>query len=865
MNTNARQLVTKTMIALLLGWAVSTDAAIRYVAPDGSGTNGQSWATAYRNLQTAIDDAEVADGDEIHVKEGRYVLDRAVKVNKAVKILGGYSGASAERDAQLFVTTLDAIERTFHGFVVTSNAQIDGFTITGGNASYNSDIDGGGMLITNCSASVTNCVFVKNASYRWGGAVALSGADGTVVTDCTFTGNVAGARGGAIHTYDSDCVISRCVFTRNEATADTEGWGGGIMNDQGAPSITGCTFTENSAFRGAAICNWQSRAIVESCTFADCNALTACGGGVYNAGGSPTISKCLFRDNDVTNWGGAIFDEFSDATVTDCILWKNSAMVHGGAVYLGGNSDLAAMYPTFVNCTLYGNKASRGGALYSYGCAATLWNCILWGNEAFGGDDGIYNNTLAFSAATSAFFCDIQGDEVYPGEGNLCADPLFQDPATGDFQMQSGSPCIDAGSGTPSIETLDYEGNRRVVDGDEDGSSIVDLGALEFQIPTEVSHPYRGEILQTVAYDSPDDTSATYVFSMMLETDDTVDRIEFRTPNSDNTCVIPNDSQTSSKDVTTSHALRDGKYVWQYRAEMDSPAALEGYGNGTYRITLYYQGDSQYEIQVPYAMATYDKAIASPTQRPRILSPVSRGSMGSPVTATWDMCTDTIANTICLTITDSATGQEVAADAFDTGAIASDAYSVPEGSYDLSCAFANLQEGTGSDGTPFTCGKAITVSQPLEVPYSAVYRFWSPVYAEHFYTTHESDKDWLIRNYPHVWTFEGHVYNACSTPCYNGLLPVYRFVSGDLHFYTIDQKERDRLIAESAAVWTPEGIAFYAYPEGSQPAGCVPVYQFRNATNDAHFYTTSEEERTTVITEFEHVFVDEGIAYYAYP
>ncbi len=865
MNTNTRQLVTNVMISLLLGLATSAQAAIRYVALDGSGTNGQSWATAYTDIQTALDDPALVDGDEIRIKEGSYKINRPIEVGKAVKILGGYSGAGAVRDTQVYTTTVNGGRFAWHGFVLTADAQIDGLTITGGNASYDDEIDGGGMLITNCSATVTNCVFTGNSSQRWGGGIFLSTAHGTVITDCTFSENVAGTHGGGIYNYDSDSAINNCAFIHNEANMAVQGCGGGLMNDQGAPSIIGCTFTENVAFHGAGLCNSLTEALLESCTFADCNVATAGGGGVYNVGGSPTISKCLFRDNEVTNWGGAILDAYSSGTIIDCIMWANAAMAHGGAVYIGSDAAVSAKYPQFVNCTLYGNKAARGGALYSYGGAATLWNCILWGNTALLDSPGIYNNTLAFTATTRAHYSDIEGDGIYAGEGNLCVDPLFEDPERGSFQLRSNSPCIDAGSHTPSVEPLDYEGNVRVVDGESDGTAIVDLGALEYQGRTEVSHPYGGEILQTVAYDGPTDTSATYIFTLLVETDDTVYRIEFRTPNSGNIYAIPNDSQTSSDGVSTSHTIRDGKHVWQYRAELDSPAALAGYGNGTYRITLYYRGASQYEIQVPYMMPEAGTTIAQPTQRPVILSPAPGTAMGSPVTATWEACSDTQANTISLTITNSASAKEVITDAFNSGAVESNSYGVPEGLYEVACAFANLQEVTSSDSTTFTCGKAILVSQPFEVPYSAVYRFWSSDPGCHFYTISESEKDWLIENHPAVWTFEGPVYNACSTPYYDGLLPVYRFWSGVAHFYTISEEERAMLIEDHADIWAYEGVAFYAYPEGSQPDGCVPVYRFWNGSNNTHFYTTSEEDRALVLTEYAHVFTDEGIAFYAYP
>jgi hypothetical protein len=42
-----------------------------------------------------------------------------------------------------------------------------------------------------------------------------------------------------------------------------------------------------------------------------------------------------------------------------------------------------------------------------------------------------------------AFYSDIQGG--WPGIGNINADPMFVDTANGDYRLQSGSPCIDAG------------------------------------------------------------------------------------------------------------------------------------------------------------------------------------------------------------------------------------------------------------------------------------------------------------------------------------------------------------------------------------------------------------------------------------
>ena len=112
-----------------------------------------------------------------------------------------------------------------------------------------------------------------------------------------------------------------------------------------------------------------------------------------------------------------------------------------------------------------------------------------------------------------------------------------------------------------------------------------------------------------------------------------------------------------------------------------------------------------------------------------------------------------------------------------------------------------------------------------------VYRFWSAIYSRHFYTTSESEKQNLIDNFASVWTYEGIAYYALPDGKEPGSLPVYRFwsPSASAHFYTISEAEKDMLIRDFPNVWTFEGMAFYAYPEGAQPAGTSPVYRFWSA------------------------------------
>lgn len=59
--------------------------------------------------------------------------------------------------------------------------------------------------------------------------------------------------------------------------------------------------------------------------------------------------------------------------------------------------------------------------------------------------------------------------------------PLFVDTTAGNFQLQSGSPAIDAGNNAalPAGDTLDLAGNPRIFDKADGG--IVDIGAYEYQ------------------------------------------------------------------------------------------------------------------------------------------------------------------------------------------------------------------------------------------------------------------------------------------------------------------------------------------------------------------------------------------------
>ncbi len=181
--------------------------------------------------------------------------------------------------------------------------------------------------------------------------------------------------------------------------------------------------------------------------------------------------------------------------------------------------------------------------------------------------------------------------------------------------------------------------------------------------------------------------------------------------------------------------------------------------------------------------------------------------------------------------------------------------------------------GGRSDGLEITSGHAyldnllVESGLVVEAALQEVYRFWSPVKESHFYTMDELEKEGLLLNSPHIWTYEGVVYYAYPDNSDPDSKPVYRFWSDRLsrHFYTISDTETNMVIDQYADTWTYEGIAFFAYPEGWEPAWTFPVYRFWSDSKSAHFYTMDEAERDTVLNNYGHVWTYEGIAWYASP
>jgi parallel beta-helix repeat protein len=260
-----------------------------------------------------------------------------------------------------------------------------------------------------------------------------------------FTITHVGPNIGMYNANSSPTVIS-CTFSR---------LGVAMWNDGGNPTATKCTFSENSV----GIYNSDSSPTVANCTFTDNAPFEpgTSGAGMANYNSSPIVINCQFINNSATIEGGAVYNEGGDPAIVNCTFIGNAAMSSGGGMCNYGGS------PILINCTFTGNTSylamGAGGGIANYGGSLTLSNCILWSDS--GGE--IYGDA-------SVTYSDVQGG--FAGEGNIDADPLLD--ATG--HLQTGSPCINAGSGADVPDGLikDLDGKRRI-----QGASV-DMGAYEF-------------------------------------------------------------------------------------------------------------------------------------------------------------------------------------------------------------------------------------------------------------------------------------------------------------------------------------------------------------------------------------------------
>jgi hypothetical protein len=127
---------------------------------------------------------------------------------------------------------------------------------------------------------------------------------------------------------DPNTILDGFTITAGNANGPIEhNVGGGMYNFGGSLTVTNCTFSGNYARFSAGMYNYGGSPMVDNCTFSG-NSAYAWGGGMYNYKCKPTLTNCTFSGNSASGlnnrYGGGICCEASDIILADCDVTNNS-------------------------------------------------------------------------------------------------------------------------------------------------------------------------------------------------------------------------------------------------------------------------------------------------------------------------------------------------------------------------------------------------------------------------------------------------------------------------------------------------------------------------------------------------------------
>ncbi|MCX6992315.1 MAG: right-handed parallel beta-helix repeat-containing protein [Kiritimatiellaeota bacterium] len=425
-------------MVLAVPWASATNyyvvASSQQPSPTWPWTN---WGWAHTNLIEVV--AAARDNDTVYVTNNQtYYLTNQVTVSYAITVRSWGPGRIMDPSNTILSGRYpDATNRHFQ--LTNSGATVAGFTLTKGCES-----NGGSILLQN--GMVTNCTIVSNYAQNNGGnggGLYIGGSGSGGVWNCVISDNTTSNFGAGIHIQSGGpWQIANCRISGGTAY----NYGGGIL--------------ANSATAGT---------IISNCWVVSNYARSYSGGiALYNA---ECHNSFIMGNTADLNQGGGI-RIVGQNLLRNCLI-ANNICLSSSLDNSGGG--IAANAGLIQNCTIVSNSVPLGaGGIRLFG-SAKFENTIIWGNS--GG--GTYSNWYITAGASTFTNCCTSPNIVSAfatAVNTITNDPRFVNNAT-NFQLQSDSPCINAGVNQDWMEgAKDLYGYRRI----DNFRKTVDIGAYEY-------------------------------------------------------------------------------------------------------------------------------------------------------------------------------------------------------------------------------------------------------------------------------------------------------------------------------------------------------------------------------------------------
>ena len=307
-----------------------------------------------------------------------------------------------------------------------------------------------------------------------GPVISIQQGVGATISGFKITGGRA-AGGAGIYNQGA-LFLSDAVVEGNETTDPATGFGGGIFNYGGSITLSDVTIKGNKAELGGGLLNAYGIASLVRTTV-EGNAAAQFGGGIFNgATARLNVDTLLLKDNDVgTGRGGGLYSA-GFSYVQRSTFTGNSSGENGGAVYQFGDVTILS------NSTLSGNRADFGGSAVYVNSGAMLITNVTFANNS-GGFGALFSlapaetefdrvrlrNTLMADNAGGSCFGTIVSEGHNIDSGNSCSFSGEKDRVNIDPRIQ---PLADNGG---MLATHDLRADSPAIDGgDPAGCSAPD-------------------------------------------------------------------------------------------------------------------------------------------------------------------------------------------------------------------------------------------------------------------------------------------------------------------------------------------------------------------------------------------------------